>query len=461
MKSHPKLILRLLALLLAALTLAVPALAEAAEAEIPDDVPQDELREVPEDELIDSPDVYGADDLPTLEEYPTLKKGDRDSVDSAAYIVFLQNRLGTLGYLAQAADGVYGENTRDAVAAFQARSGLKETGVADPATQELLYSQDAQSALDDTTAGADAEQITRVQVRLAQWGFLSTAIDGKYGGGTADAIQKFKQYILAVEGSLPDIPLETQASSTPFDMPVAVDTPVGVETPEEVTGEIDGALLAYISGDRSFQLVRQAVGREEDGLEVDRVQRRLKNLGYLYRANGTYGELTELAMRYFQRKHGLEETGQADLETQELLFSELAKRAEEYVFPYKLIVDVSDQRVYVQEWTGSEYVQIKEFKCSTGTKYTPTPLGTYQAVGKAGGEWYYFYEYDCYAKWAFRIVGGILFHSVTYNSEQVLNSGSLKRLGHRASHGCVRLTVDDAKWIHDNCPAGVTVVVQE
>lgn len=33
------------------------------------------------------------------------------------------------------------------------------------------------------------------------------------------------------------------------------------------------------------------------------------------------------------------------------------------------------------------------------------------------------------------------------------------RLGINASHGCVRLAIDDAKWIYDNIPSKTKVVV--
>ena len=90
-------------------------------------------------------------------------------------------------------------------------------------------------------------------------------------------------------------------------------------------------------------------------------------------------------------------------------------------------------------------------------------MGTYQAGGACGGEWYYFKDFDCYAKYAYRIIGGILFHSVLYNSksESSLSRSSVNALGSRASHGCVRLTVENAKWICNNCPAGTTVVIQK
>lgn len=33
------------------------------------------------------------------------------------------------------------------------------------------------------------------------------------------------------------------------------------------------------------------------------------------------------------------------------------------------------------------------------------------------------------------------------------------RLGMRLSHGCVRLAIENAKWIYDNIPSGTTVII--
>lgn len=67
----------------------------------------------------------------------------------------------------------------------------------------------------------------------------------------------------------------------------------------------------------------------------------------------------------------------------------------------------------------------------------------------------------CYGQYCTRIVGGILFHSVPYNTmhKYDLKYKSFNRLGWIISHGCVRLAVNDSKWIFDNCPLGTTVVI--
>jgi peptidoglycan hydrolase-like protein with peptidoglycan-binding domain len=40
-----------------------------------------------------------------------------------------------------------------------------------------------------------------------------------------------------------------------------------------------------------------------------------------------------------------------------------------------------------------------------------------------------------------------------------MKTASYKALGNRASHGCIRLSVPDAKWIYDNVGAGTVVTI--
>lgn len=412
-------------------------------------------------------DVTASAEATTGSQYPTLSLGDRDGDDSVAYIVFLQNRLIELGYLRDSADGVYGENTQTAVQAFQRNNNLPETGVADSVTQQKLYS-DADSLVPmSEDSNMFGSELTRVQTMLGQWGFYGGAIDGQKGTGTSAAIRRFKVYMTALDPSFGVTPTP-EPSPTPNpegqfgDMPVVVDEPLSTLDPTVAMADdsITPALMEYVDGEKSFVVFRQSVQTGDTGDEALRVQTRLHQLKYLYSADGEFGELSARALKYFQRKNGLEETGVADAATQQVLFSAKAMGGEEYVFPYKIVVDISDQRVYVGQWTGDRYEgPIHSYTCATGKQGTPTPLGTYQAGGKAGGEWYYFKDFGCYAKWAYQIVGGILFHSNT--TKQPKGKPSNGGLGHRASHGCIRMRVEDVKWIWDNCPSGTTVVIQE
>ena len=127
---------------------------------------------------------------------------------------------------------------------------------------------------------------------------------------------------------------------------------------------------------------------------------------------------------------------------------------------YTITVDLTNQIVTVYDSgnTGESGI-VRQMICSSGKSGTATPTGTYSLPRKVYStertEWYYFSKYNCYAKWATRIVGGILFHSVLYTAgKKGPTSTSVNALGKPASHGCIRLRVADAKWIAKNCPSG-------
>ena len=399
--------------------------------------------------------------------YPTLSLGSRDGDDSTPYVVMLQNRLYELGYLSSTADGQYGQMTETAVLKFQENNGLMPTGIADDSTQVNLYSANAQRAPEAPSADNDVKQM---QMKLAQWGFLTGKADGIAGPGTASAVAEFKNYVYGTNASLyaayaTPSPVPA-ATPDPNAEPIAIDEPISAGTEVSVNGqdgEINPELMKFATGEYAFQVYRMDLSTGSEGDEVWRVQRRLNNLNYLYKPDGSFGNLTLMALKYFQRKNGLPETGMADRATQELLFSSAAMRAEEYVFPYKIGVSLDKQRVYIWEWDGATYSkELKSFKCSTGVDSSPTPTGTYQSGGKVtSGKWYYFADYNCYAKYAYRIVGGILFHSVLYNSnKQGPTNSSVRALGRKASHGCIRLAEDNAEWIFQNCPEGTTIIIK-
>lgn len=398
--------------------------------------------------------------------YPVLRVGSRDGTDSAAYVVALQNRLLELGYLNSPADGQFGAMTENAVFRFQEVNGLTPSGIADDSTQSYLYSSSAVPAPVSQLVENDA---LRVQRKLMLWGFMYGYADGVVGEATQTAIAQFKNYLYTINPQ--DYAACATPAPTPAPTPTAGEQAIAVDVPIEGnylringhSGEITADVMAFVDGIYEFEPYQYTVASGDENEEVWRVQRRLRQLGYLFNPDGEFGSLTERALRYFQKKSGLPETGIADETTQRYLFSEGAASAEEYVFPYKIFISIEDQRVYIYGWDGSGYnSQVEKFKCSTGMKGYDTPTGTYQSGGRITvDEWYYFEEYNCYAKYATRIVGGVLFHSVLYNSrKQGPTSGSVRNLGKRASHGCVRLAVDDAKWIYDNCPVGTTIVIR-
>ena len=100
--------------------------------------------------------------------------------------------------------------------------------------------------------------------------------------------------------------------------------------------------------------------------------------------------------------------------------------------------------------------------CSTGTKANPSDPGDWVLTGR-NAKWCYFPKWGGHARYWTRINSSIAFHSVIYNTVNTmdLSVSSYKNLGRRASHGCIRLTVADAKWIYDNIGEGVVVSIVE
>ncbi len=114
--------------------------------------------------------------------------------------------------------------------------------------------------------------------------------------------------------------------------------------------------------------------------------------------------------------------------------------------------------VYAKDGNNGYIIPVKSFVCSTGED---TPLGTFQTPNK-----YRWWELmgPCWGQWCTRITGGVLFHSVYYSANgnnKTLSVSAYNKLGTTASHGCVRLTAGDAKWIYDNCSLGTTVIIYE
>lgn len=416
---------------------------------------------------------FTAEESSADEEFPTLSLGDRDTPESAANVASLQNRLIELGFLSEDEnDGAFGQNTENAVKYFQRLNGLEATGVADRETQEKMYSDASALTTPPPVALALESEEVRIQTMLSQWGFLSGKIDGQLGKTSKAAIASFKQYLQDNDLLPQPDPTPTPTpipTAAPGELPIVVDmpkiTPEPSPTPFVVDDTVDDLLLSFIDGLEEFPVYQRDVQNGDENIDVYRVQARLKQLNYLYRRpDQKFGLNTQRALMYFQRKNGLVETGIADEATQRILFSTDAIESEEYVFPYKIYVDLSEQTIYIYRWDGEAYsIPERKMICSTGKDATPTPTGTYQAYGQLeleDDEWWWFKTYKCYAKYAYGIVGGILFHSVTYTRDKK-PLGDEKNLGRKASHGCIRLTVDDAKWIYDNCPYGTTVVIQE
>lgn len=134
---------------------------------------------------------------------------------------------------------------------------------------------------------------------------------------------------------------------------------------------------------------------------------------------------------------------------------------EEDEFPYYIKVNRQQNcvTVYTRDENGEYTIPYKTIVCSTGL-YNATPTGVFHLSNKY--RWRELHG-GVYGQYASRITGGVLFHSVPYKrkSEDSLYADKYNKLGQQASMGCIRLTVEDAKWIVDNCPSGTTVEIYD
>lgn len=133
--------------------------------------------------------------------------------------------------------------------------------------------------------------------------------------------------------------------------------------------------------------------------------------------------------------------------------------------PYYITVDIVNQVVTVYKTEDrSESGIVRQMICSTGMG-SATPVGVFTMSKKIYSaertEWYYFADFSLWAKYVSRIQGPYMFHSILFstNTSQTPTWGSSHSLGSKASHGCVRLRVDDAKWIAENCFAGTVIYI--
>ena len=113
--------------------------------------------------------------------------------------------------------------------------------------------------------------------------------------------------------------------------------------------------------------------------------------------------------------------------------------------------------IYAKDGDRGYIIPVKAMICSTGEA---TPTGTFYTPNR--WRWLRMMG-DTWGQWVTQIKGDYLFHSVYYWSQNNndLSVGAYNNLGKTRSHGCIRLTAADAKWIYDNCKLSTKVIINE
>ena len=247
--------------------------------------------------------VYNSDAYVAAVEshYELLEEGDTGSA-----VIALQMRLQELGYPVTEISGVYDEQTCEAVGLFYEMYGQRARDYAIVDLQKVLFSEDAipytyEVSVENGSGeslslseGMSGTRVTQLQLRLVELGYLE-ATTGVYDSDTVSAVSAFQTACRTEATGVADVNIQQQL--------FASDAPA--------SGEIKQIYALLQWGDSSDA--------------VSALQKRLKELGfYTGEADGVFSDDMVATIKNFQRAAGLEETGVATVELQELAFSDYA-----------------------------------------------------------------------------------------------------------------------------------------
>lgn len=242
--------------------------------------------------------------------YVRLEEGD-----SGSAVIALQTRLKELGYPIEDITGIYDEQTCEAVGLFYEMYGYAARDYAIVDLQKVLFSDSALTYAPDVddpqayaaenalslTVGSSGTRVTQLQIRLRELGYLD-GTSGIYDQDTADAISAFQVACRVEPTGIADVSIQQQL--------FAADAPR--------SGEIKQIYALLQWGD--------------SGEAVTALQRRLIELGYYTgEPDGVFSDEMVATVKRFQAAAGLEETGVATIELQELAFSENAPLSPEKI----------------------------------------------------------------------------------------------------------------------------------
>lgn len=191
----------------------------------------------------------------------------------------IQNRLYELGYLAteDLITGNFGDKTQEAVIKLQEVNNIEQDGRVGRQTMNLLYSDEIKPNM--LVYGDRSEVVQAAQERLKTLGYLTTEPDGTYGLDTSVALKQFQsRNDLVVDGYL---------------------------------GPSTRAVL------NSSDAIPNGMSLGDQGDSVKRVQELLSKYGYLSSSNvtGYFGEVTETAVKNFQKNNSLSSDGSVGMQT--------------------------------------------------------------------------------------------------------------------------------------------------
>ena len=159
-------------------------------------------------------------------------------------------------------------------------------------------------------------------------------------------------------------------------------------------------------------------------------------------------------------------------EENQKIASNVTSQGKKYMFPtddpiratpnnghYTVKVKISEQKIYVYNGT----TLVRTMSCSTGIDENgySTPSGHYKINGYFGQS-FFSNKYNEGARYWVGFIGSqYLFHSVPTGANGEIITSEAEKIGEEASHGCIRMSVNDAYWFYETIPQGSDVVIEK
>ncbi|MEL7608669.1 MAG: L,D-transpeptidase [Bacillota bacterium] len=130
---------------------------------------------------------------------------------------------------------------------------------------------------------------------------------------------------------------------------------------------------------------------------------------------------------------------------------------------YRIIVDIYHQvvMVYTKDTNGEYTVPVRYMLCSTGLNGA-TPIGDFKMDNYRVRFGRFANDGRCGQYWT-QIQKRIYFHTTLYSQKSASTYlvDTYNKLGRPDSHGCVRLTVPDARWIYYNIAPDTQIEIRK
>lgn len=125
--------------------------------------------------------------------------------------------------------------------------------------------------------------------------------------------------------------------------------------------------------------------------------------------------------------------------------------------PYLIWTDIYRQRTYVFKGSKTNWSLVKSMKCSTGKNKSLTPTGAFKSEYKVP---YFGINRGFRCKNAVVIYRDYMYHSILFDTTGKYVRSGQYQLGSRVSHGCIRLSEPDSKWLYENIPEQTKVYIE-